>query len=577
MKRKKTIRPLSLLILFFLFPLCAFAQTITVKGVVKDMNGEALIGVSVLQVGTNNGTLTDISGKYEIKVDKATSLSFSYVGYEKKVISVAGKTNIDVVLSDNNKSLNEVVVVGYGTQRKEAVTGSVASVKGDVLKEIPAGNITQALQGRVAGLDLQQNDTRPGATLQIRIRGTRSLSADNNPLIVLDGIPFSGSISDISPDDIKSVDILKDASATAIYGSRGANGVILITTNKGSKGAAPHVNYSGTYGVGEAIYYPMMNSTEFNALRTASGRYPTNGVDESNDVNTNWQSLFYRNSIVQSHDLSVSGGNEKGNYKFGANFYTNQAVIPGQDYTRYAIRGSADQEIGNYIRIGFTSNTNFNVTNGASLGMYGVISMSPIANPYNADGSLKRVVQMPMDQQFVLTRGVIDNLGDTWKDQKKAFGSYNSLYAEVKIPGVEGLKYRANLGANFNFSNAGNYTGVGVMNSSPSAASSAGVSNSYTTNWAIENLLTYDKTFGKHRINAVAMYSAEQNFYNSSNVSAINIPTDNLQFYNLGQSNAADITLNPSYQGYTVWGLESWMGRVMYSYDDRYMISVTGR
>jgi TonB-linked SusC/RagA family outer membrane protein len=577
MKIKKQIKPWSFLILFFLFPLCAFAQSITVKGIVKDAAGETLIGVSVKVVGTSTGTITDLSGAFEIKASENSKLSFSYIGYQTSEIDVNGRTRIDVTLKVEDTSLNEVVVVGYGTQRKEAVTGSVASISGNALKEIPAANITEALQGRVAGVDLEQTDTHPGATLQIRIRGTRSLTANNDPLIVLDGIPFSGSISDISPDDIKSIDILKDASATAIYGSRGANGVILITTNKGVKGAAPQVSYNGYYGEGNAIYYPMMNGPEFVALRKASGRYPTLGVDESNNVNTNWQSLFYTTAIVQSHDLNVSGGNEKGSYKFGANYYTNQAVIPGQNYTRYAIRGSVDQEIGKYIRVGFTSNTNFNVTDGASLGIYGVLSQSPIANPYNANGTLKRIVQMPMDQGFVLTRSVVDNLGDTWKDEKKALGSYNSFYAEIKIPGVEGLKYRTNIGANFNFSNAGTYTGVGVMSSTTTTPSSAGVTNSYDTDWAIENMLTYERAFGKHRVSAVAMYSAEQNFYNSSNMSAQNIPADNLQFYNIGQSAASDITINPSNQAYTVWGLESWMGRVMYSYDDRYMISVTGR
>jgi len=584
MKIKNQIKPLWLFLFLLLFPLSAFAQTITVRGIVKDVNGETLIGVSVKVVGTTSGSITDISGAYEIKTTANSKLSFSYIGYQSTVFDVNGKTRIDVTLKDEDKSLSEVVVVGYGTQRKEAVTGSVASVNGSVLKEIPAGNITQALQGRLAGVDLEQTDTHPGATLQIRIRGTRSLTADNNPLIVLDGIPFSGSISDISPDDIKSVDILKDASATAIYGSRGANGVILITTNKGVKGAAPQVSYSGYYGQGKAIEYPMMNGPEFVALRKAAGRYTANGSDEANDVNTNWQSMFYTTAIVQSHDLNVSGGNEKGSYKFGANYYTNQAVIPGQNYSRYAIRGSIDQEIGKYIRVGFTSNTNFNITNGASLGVGNVLSQSPIANPYNADGTLKRFVQMPLDQGFVLTKDRIENLGDTWKDQKKALGSYNSFYAEIKIPGVDGLKYRTNIGANFNFSNAGTYSGVGVMSATATTSSSASVNNSYNTDWAIENMLTYDRSFGKHRVNAVAMYSAEQNFYNSSTMSAINIPTDNLQFYNIGQASASDITVNPGkdsngvpYQGYSVWGLESLMGRVMYSYDDRYMISGTVR
>ena len=575
MKITKTIRLICLL--FFLVPLGAFAQSVSVKGIVKDSKGEPLIGVNVIEVGSSVGTITDVNGTFSLKVSSAAKLKVSYLGFQTAILEVGGKANLNVVLQDDNKVLNEVVVVGYGTQRKEAVTGSVASVSGSMLKEVPAGNITQALQGRVAGVNLQQTDSKPGASLQIRIRGTRSLNADNDPLIVLDGIPFSGTIGDISPDDIKSLDILKDASATAIYGSRGANGVLLITTNKGVKGAAPQVSYNGYYGVGKAISYPMMNGSEFVALRKASNRYTTNGTDESNDVNTDWQSLYYTTAITQSHDLNVSGGNDKGSYKFGANYYKNQAVIPGSNYNRYAIRGSLDQEIGKYIKVGFTTNTNFNVTNGASLGMYGVLSMSPITNPYNADGTLKKVVNMIMDSQPVLTKDGILSLGDSWKDQKKALGSYNSFYAELKVPGVEGLKYRTNVGANFNFSNAGSYTGVGVMSSSATTPSSASLSNSYSTDWSVENMLTFDRAFGKHRVNAVAMYSSEHNFYNSTYISATNIPADNLQYYNLGQSASSDITINPNYQGYTVWGLQSLMGRVMYSFDDRYMISVTGR
>jgi TonB-linked SusC/RagA family outer membrane protein len=553
------------------------AQVTTVKGVVKDVSNSSLIGVSVRVAGTTIGTITDANGKFSIQVAPNAKLIFSYIGFDSQTIPVKGQSNLNVNLLEQTQKLNEVEVIGYGTQRKEAVTGSVATVSGNALKEIPSANITDALQGRVAGVDLEQTSSQPGATLQIRIRGTRSLTATNDPLIVLDGIPFSGSISDISTDDIKSIDILKDASATAIYGSRGANGVILITTNKGVSGAAV-VSYNGYYGLGTAIYYPMMNGPEFVALRAASGRYTTNGLDESNTVNTNWQKLFYTNAIVENHDLSVSGGNDKGSYKFGASYYSDQAVIPGQNYVRYAIRGSLDQEVGKYLRFGFTSNTNFNVTNGASLGLYGVLSQSPIANPYNADGTLKRFVQMPMDQGFVLTKGVIDNLGDTWKDQQKALGSYNSFYGEIKIPGVEGLKYRTNIGANFNFSNHGTYSGVGVMSATPTTPSNASLTNSYSTDWTVENMLTYDRVFAqKNRVNAIALYSAEQDFYNSTYISANNIPADNLQFYNIGQSAASDITINPSDQGYTVWGLESWMGRVMYSYDDRYMLSATVR
>jgi TonB-linked outer membrane protein, SusC/RagA family len=558
---------------------------------VKDEKGETLPGVNVVETGTKNGTITSVDGKFQIKVSGQSSLNFSFVGFITQTVAVNGKTQINVVLQENKKQLEEVVVVGYGNQRKEAVTGSVASIKGDMVREVPAANISQALQGRVAGVQMAQTSTKPGSTMQIRIRGTRSINADNDPLIVLDGIPFSGTIADISPEDIKSVDILKDASATAIYGSRGANGVILVTTNKGSRGQKEQVSYSGYYGLKDAIKYPMMHAAEYAALRLRAGLNQVPGLDEPNVKNTDgtytysadtdWQDLFYRTGVVQNHDLSVSNGNERGNYKFGAGYYQDEAVIPGSDYTRYSIRASVDQEVGKLFRIGFTTNNNYNITNGASLGMYGILSMSPLASPYNEDGSLKRTVRMPQDEQWVYTRETINNLGDKWADKTKAYGSYNSAYGEMKIPGVEGLKARVNLGANFRMSNGGSYTGVGVFSYSPTTNNTATISNSLTTNWAVENLLTYDREFAeKHRVNAVAMYSAEQTQSNTSNISRRNISGDNFQYFNLGNtstSNNDDITINKDNQDYWVSGLMSYMGRVMYSYDDRYMLSATFR
>ena len=249
-------------------------------------------------------------------------------------------------------------------------------MSGDVMRDVPSANITQALQGRIAGVDMEQTSTKPGATMQIRIRGTRSLNASNDPLVVLDGIPFGGSIGDINPSSIKSIDILKDASATAIYGSRGANGVILITTNKGQSGQKAQFTYNSYFGLKKVFaQYPMMDGPEFVALRAASGRY-TNGVDESDDVNTNWQDLFYKNGMVTSHDLGVSGGTEKGSYSFGVGYYRDEAVLPGQNYSRFSIRGTLDQEIGKYFRFGFITNNNYSITKGNNLGLYGSLSSS---------------------------------------------------------------------------------------------------------------------------------------------------------------------------------------------------------
>jgi len=552
-------------------------QLDNVHGKVTNVNGESLPGVTVVIKGTTNGTVTDIDGNYSLSnIAGNATLVFSFVGMETQEIPVVGQSVINVKLAPTVSDIGEVVVVGYGTQRKEAVTGSVASVKGNELREVPSSNITQALQGRVSGVEMSQTSSKPGADMQIRIRGTRSLTASNDPLVVLDGVPFAGSISDINPNDIKSIDILKDASATAIYGSRGANGVILITTNKGQKGQKAKISYNGYYGIKNAIKYPMMNGPEFVALREAAGQY-SNGEDESNDTSTDWQDMFYRTAKVTSHDISVSGGTETGSYNFGGGYYLDQAVIPTSQYSRFSLRGSVDQNVGKYIKVGFTTNNNYNLTEGSQVGLYNILSMSPIASPYNEDGSLKRTIKMPLDETWVSTKNVVNKNKDRWLSEQKAYGSYNTIYGEVKIPGVDGLIYRANIGLNFRMNTGGSFTGEGINSSNAANVSTASISNSLTTNWVIENLLTYDKTFNeKHRVNAVALYSTEESKYNSSYVSAKDIPNEDFQYYNLGRADG-EITVDPNNQNYWKSGLMSWMGRVMYSYNDRYMLTATIR
>lgn len=574
-------RKMKGIIPFFMLPLLLFSisgyaqQAMTVKGRITDDSGQPVTGASIIVKGLKNGVSSNDNGDFEISATSNSTLVISSIAFTPKEVKVNGKQFLEIGLTRSEKDLGEVVVVGYGTQRKESVTGSVASISGDRLREIPSSNISQALQGRLPGVEISQTSTKPGATMQIRVRGTRSLTASNDPLIVLDGIPFPGSIGDINPNDIKSVDILKDASATAIYGSRGANGVILITTNRGQKGGKARISYNSYYGA-QTLFakFPMMDGPEFVALRKAAGQY-TNGVDEADDVNTDWQDLFYRKGAVTSHDISLSGGTETGSYNFGGGYYQNQSLIPTQQYKRYSMRGSIDQQIGKYFRVGFTTNNNYNISEGNQVGLYGVLSMSPIANPYNTDGTLKRTVKMPLDESFVYTKGVVNDLHDQWLNETRGYGTYNAIYAEVKIPGIEGLKYRANLGLDFIQNNNGNYTGMGIGSSTPTTVSTAGVSNSQTYHWTIENLLTYDRTFAqKHSLNVVALYSAEQNKYNSSSMTAKDIPADAFQFYNLGQA-TGEISIGNG--NYSLSGLNSYMGRVMYSYDERYMISATVR
>ena len=575
------VKAIALLLFSAFLVLNVYAQNnMLVKGRITNEKGQAVANASIVVKGTMQGTTSNANGEYQITAPSNGTLVISSVGYPSKEIPVNGQAIQNLTITMSATDMENIVVVGYGTQRREAITGSVASINGEEMREVPAPNISQALQGRLAGVEMSQTSTRPGATMQIRIRGIRSLSADNNPLIVLDGIPFMGSLGDINPNDVKSVEVLKDASATAIYGSRGANGVILITTDKGTRSGKPQINYNAYHGA-QTVFskYPMMDGPAFTALRAAAGQY-TNGQDESDDINTDWQDLFYKTGVVSDHNVSLSGGTETGNYNFGIGYYLNQGVLPTQQYERYSFRGSLEQQVGRLFRFGFTTYNNYNQSEGNQVGLYNTLSMTPISNPYNPDGTLKRSVRMILDNQFVYTREVVERLteNDQWLNENRGFASYNAIYGEVKAPFLEGLKYRANLGLDYIQLNGGVYTGQGVGDGlNPNTISSASVDNRNTYHWTLENILSFDRNFaGRHSVNAVALYSMEQSKYNRSNLSAQDIPADAFQFYNLGQA-SGQITVNPANQDYQLWGLMSVMGRVMYAYDNRYMISATVR
>jgi len=575
MKKNKLVQFATVLLPLLFFALWSFGQTNPIQGTVKDESGAPMVGVNVVVKGTTNGTVTDANGKYQIDAKSGTVLSYSFIGYESQEVSVGNQREINIQLALSDLVVEDVVVVGYGTQRREAVTGSVASISGEVMREIPSSNFTQAIQGRVAGVEMSQTSTRPGSSMQIRIRGTRSLTASNDPLIVLDGIPFVGSINEINTNDISSMDILKDASATAIYGSRGANGVIIITTNKGQKGQKAKISYNGRQGINKVFAnFPMMNGPEFVALRAARGQF-SNGPDEFDDVSTDWQDLFYRNGSHSSHDVGLSGGTASGNYSFGIGYLKDQGVIPTNSFTRYSLRSSVDQEVGKWFRFGFNSNSNYNYTEGNQVGLYGILSMSPLANPYNEDGTIKRTIRMPLDEQYTLTKEVVEGLEDEWVSHNRGFATYNSVYGEAKIPGVEGLKYKATLGLDFVQNNTGNYTAEGVNSSNPTTESTASVVNSHRYHWIIDNLLTYDRIFAdKHRLNVVALYSAEQTTFFESGTNAKGIPSKDFQYFSLGQS-VGEVTAQNG--NYNQSGLISYMGRIMYEFSDKYMLSATVR
>ena len=576
------------ILLLSIVPLFASAQT-TVNGTVTDAEGESLIGVTVQVTGTTIGTITDVNGNFTLSgVPADATLEVSYVGMHTQLIELGGRSRIDVVLIEDTEILDELVVIGYGTMRREAVTGAVSSIQSDNIREISTGNLTAALQGRLPGVQMQQSNSKPGADMQIRIRGTRSLNADNNPLIVLDGIPFAGNISDINPNDIRSIDILKDASSTAIYGSRGANGVIMITTFKGVAGQKATVSYNAYYGA-KTLYnrYPMMSGEELYQLRHDAGIYledlgggntrPTMGGDEFEGTNTDWQDLMFENGMVMSHDVGVSGGTQTGSYNFGAGYYQDKSLMPGQEYRRINLRANIDQTIGNYIRIGLTTNNNYNTNTGQNIGMYSTLATSSLINPYNEDGSLKPIISSIADNYWTFTRERVENLGDSYADDQRGYGSYNSIYADVKIPRIEGLNYRVNLGLNLRGMNRGTYQGVGIFSETATASSTGSLEKSLTYQWVVENIVTYDRSFGKHNINLTGLYSEEQTHYDRSLISALNIPSDHFQYWNLGQAAKDDVTVDPGQQRFEESGLKSWMGRFMYDYDNRYMISLALR
>ena len=546
-------------------------QTMQASGHVTDSQGP-LIGATVMEKGTSNGTVTDFEGNFSLNVKPGATLVVSYVGYISQEVKAG--SNMHVNLKEDGHVVNEVVVIGYGTQRREAVTGSVANVNGEKLNQVAASNAAQALQGRVAGVLMTQTSSKPGEEMQIRIRGQRSLSASNDPLIVLDGIPFMGQLSDINPADIKSMDILKDASATAIYGSRGANGVIIITTVKGSQGTPAKVSYNGYVSFKKVFHkYPMMDGPTFSKFRQYAGLYQ-NSLDENDNTSTDWQDLYYQTGVSYNHDVSVSGGTNGGSYSFGAGYYHDESVVPTEGYDRISVRGNFDQSVGKYFRFGLSTNNSYRKTKGVN-DMYGVLSKSPLASPYDENGNLKRFVTLPADDQSVVTKETVERDQEVWLNENKGIGSYNTLFGELKCPWIEGLSYRINIGLNFRSSKGGNFTGTGVNNKDENAINGGGISENQTRNWAIENLLTYDHTFAeKHNLNVVAMYSAEETTYESTGASAQGIPADYFQYYALDKA-TGEVNLN----NYNYWqsGLVSWMGRVMYSYDNKYMISAALR
>ncbi len=383
------------LVQLLLLQLAVQAQEKQITGKVVNEKGEPAQGVSVTIRGTTRGTSTDATGTFTLSASPSAVLEISLTGYQSQRITVGSGAALNIQLAPSNKELDQVVVVGYGTQRKRDVTGSVVSVNEKALREVPVSNLQGALQGRAAGLEVQSTGTKPGAGAVIRIRGERSINGSNDPLLVLDGIPFEGgNINDINPDDVASVEVLKDASSTAIYGSRGSNGVLLITTKRGRTGEAK-LSYNGYYGLSSVrTKYKVFNAQEYQTLRglsTYTGGYmPEEKASIAAGRSTNWQDLMYQNGYTTDQNLGISGGANGSSYSLGGGYYKQTAVLPGQDFTRYSLRATIDTKVGKRLKVGLNTMNTVNVTNGSQFvdPMFPLLTLSPLMPAYDSTGKL---------------------------------------------------------------------------------------------------------------------------------------------------------------------------------------------
>lgn len=585
LKQKICLRSVALLILLLgLAPNLLFAQSI-LKGKVLDEKGMPLPGAGIKLKISGKATVTDNNGNFSIAAPQnEKTLIISFIGYPSQEIEIkSGVTLYNIVLSPNAKNLNEVVVIGYGTQKRRDVTGSIVSLSGSAIKEVPVANIQQALQGRLAGVEVQSTGTRPGANANIRIRGERSIKGKNDPLIVLDGIPFSddgGGLNDINPDDIATMDVLKDASATAIYGSRGANGVILITTKRGVAGDT-RVSFNSYYGISEITRkYNVYNADQYRALREYSIYTQDYLADEKQGIaegrNTDWQDLMYKNGYMTDNNITVSGGNDQSQFSVGGGFFKQTSVLPSQDFSRGSFKATGDFKIGNRVKVGFNNLTNYSITHGAQFGLnvFPLLSLSPLSSPYNADRSINRKPAGNLDDlNTTYNPLLLQTNDDQWIDRVRRFRTFNSLFGEVQI--YDGLKYRLNAGLDFNQEEGAQFRGADSY-FRPGLGNTASVGNGTGTKYTLDNLLTYDKTFSqKHRVSVTALFGIEKQQFHNTTVSKDSITSGFVQFYNLGLSSVGPAAVLGG--GEVSSMLVSAMLRANYVYDDKYMITLTGR
>jgi TonB-linked SusC/RagA family outer membrane protein len=574
----------------------------TVTGTVRSSeDNTTLPGVNVAVKGTTRGTTTDAEGNYKISVpDDKAILVFSSVGFNAQEVAVGNRTAVNLSLEADLKNLSEVVVVGYGTQKKSQLTGAISSVSAKQITEMPITNLGQALQGRVAGVDVAQSGSKPGSVPTIRVRGRRSFNAGNDPLYVVDGIPLSAGYEDLNPNDVASLEILKDATATAIYGARGANGVVLISTKRGASNGKTTISYDNYVGTTDALdKIKLFSGPEFaefvrEAYRT-SGNYkdangnpvPTGVADAYADSkvavlggdpavaagiaanrNTDYQSLILKQGFQQNHSLGVQGGTDKTQFYISAGYFQDKGISEGLDYTRYSLRANIDHQINKTFRVGLSSYFMYSVRNGESLNPYTfTLQQNPLGRAFDDNGN--RIFAPTNDA--LLTNPLYEVVPGAQIDEQKKYRIFNSIYAEANI--IDGLKYRVNFGPDFTVRRDGRFVGS-LTNDRKGGDPTARTSSQFGFNYTLENILTYTKTFnGVHNLNVTALQSIQRDNFEASTISVQGVPAETQQFFNVGNAS----TVLGVGSNLTQWTINSYMARVNYDYNDKYLLTVTAR
>ena len=546
-------------------------QQATVTGQVVDaQTGEALPGVNILIQGTSTGTSTDVDGNFQLNLsDLDQVLIITYIGYDRLEISIDGRSELNIELQPSIIAGDELVVVGYGVQRRSDVTGSVASISQDRLQDLPNQNINQAIQGAVPGVMVRTTSAGSASNEEIMIRGRNSILADNSPLIVLDGVQYAGNIRDINPNDVESIEILKDASAAAIYGSRGSNGVILITTKEGIDDT-PRLSYNGSISTQNFVNIPnIMNGEEFFEFKME--RFPAGMTQTETEVYesgewVDWLDEGLRQGLAHEHNLSISGGFGNTTYYLGGGFHDVRGLAVNDYYQRLSGRVNIDTQIGDWLTIGTRSQYTDEDRSGSSISVAGIFFLNPLTKVRDEEGNLEL---SPWPEEA----GFFDNpLEPTlYEDTNVADQLVTNNYAIIEFPFIDGLSYRLNTGYRLRRTDQANYRGRNTK-SGQDAGGRADLARGSFENIVIENQLNFNRDFRQHNffVTAVIGYEKENSRVNSLSVRGF--PNDFLSFFGSAEANVS----TPGFS-YNETTLQSQMLRLNYNYDSRYLITLTGR